>query len=69
MGGGEFSRQWNATLKFSVASLHYSGSSQSVFLIILITEISRVDNGVEYTHVSVINNMYLEGMDLVLATT
>lgn len=67
--GGELSRQWNATLKCGVASLHYSGSIQSVFLILLITEISRVHNGVEYTHVSVINNMYLEEMDLVLATT
>lgn len=68
MGAGELSRQWNATLKCSVASLHYSGSIQSVFLILLITKISRVHNGVEYTHVSVINNMYLEEMDLVLAT-
>lgn len=69
MGGGELSRQWNATLTCSVVSLHYSGSIQSVFLILLITELSRVHNGVEYTHVSVINNMYLEEMDLVLATT
>lgn len=53
----------------SVESLHYSGSIQSVFLILLITELSGVHNGVEYTHVSVINNMYLEEMDLVLATT
>lgn len=66
VGGKELSRQRNVTLKCSVASLRYSGSIQSVFLILLITETS---NGMEYTHVSVINNMYLEEMDLVLATT
>lgn len=66
VGGKELSRQHNVALKCSVASLRYSGSIQSVFLILLITQTS---NGMEYTHVSVINNMYLEEMDLVLATT
>lgn len=69
VGGRELSRRRNVTLKCRVASLRYSGSIQSVFLILLITETSRAHNGVEYTHVSVINNMYLEEMDLVLATT
>lgn len=63
------SRQWNAVLKCTAASLHCSGSIQSVVLILLIMESSRVHNGVGYTHVSVINNMYLEEIDLVLATT
>lgn len=53
---------WSAVLQV------YSGYIQSIFLILLITEISGVHNGVEYTHVSVINNMYLGEMDLVLAT-
>lgn len=66
---GGLNRQWNATLKCRAASFHYCGNIQSVFLILSITEICRVHNGVEYTDVSVINNVYLEEMDLVLATT
>lgn len=69
LGGRELSRRWNAMLECGIAELR-------VYVIVavpnqyfLITEISRGRNGVEYTRVSVINNTYLEEMDLVLAPT